>query len=646
MSHSPLQASPSRDYEQAWNAINELIRSDGSWSGHERNIFYANKRDGTFSDVSGAVGLDFPEDGRAFALTDLDHDGRLEVLLKNRNGPQLRILHNEMRDLGDSIAFRLRGLKSNRDAIGAAITLETERGRQVKFLQAGSGFLSQHTKEIFFGLGKIQGPVRATIQWPSRLIQHFENLPPGHRVEIEEGADQFRAEPFLSVAALSERRASPPAQNPAPLPASSETWLIDSLAAPDFALPDLAGRVHTLASFRGRPLLLNFWATWCPPCQKELQVLERFQSHWAALELQLVTVNVNEPTQGGQVRAFAVDKRLSLLILLASEDMAGIYNVLYRYLFDRRRDLGLPISFLIDAKGSIAKVYQGPLNSEHLRKDLARIPQSAEERANRALPFPGTFYGPGFHRNHFTYGVAFFQKGYLDQALTSFQLVVREYPDYADAHYNLGTLYLKKKMAAQAREHLRRAIQLQPDYPNALNNLGLIAVEEGRRDEAISYFREAIRRNPNYSIALGNLGNVYREQRRLADAQETLERALQIDPEDPELNYNLGMVFAKKNDTGRAREYLQKALKLRPDYPEALNNLGVLHLLAGKLGEATVAFHDCIRVAPTFDQPYLNLAKVYVTLGEGQKAREVLQQLLERYPQHSLARKALEELTQ
>ena len=55
----PDEAKPSHDYEQGWSAINELIRADGTWSGYERNIFYANNGDGTFSDISGVVGLDF-----------------------------------------------------------------------------------------------------------------------------------------------------------------------------------------------------------------------------------------------------------------------------------------------------------------------------------------------------------------------------------------------------------------------------------------------------------------------------------------------------------------------------------------------------------------------------------------------------------
>src|SRR5260370_41832308 len=125
VANSPEEARPSHDYEQGWSAINELIRADGMWSGYERNIFYANNGDGTFSDISGVIGLDFLEDGRAFALADFDHDGRQEVFLKNRNGPQLRLLKNVMENLPLSIAFRLRGTKSNRDAIGAVVTLET-----------------------------------------------------------------------------------------------------------------------------------------------------------------------------------------------------------------------------------------------------------------------------------------------------------------------------------------------------------------------------------------------------------------------------------------------------------------------------------------------------------------------------------------
>src|SRR6202140_3945808 len=183
----PDEARASHEYEQGWNAINELIRSDGTWSGYERNVFYLNNRDGTFSDVSGIVGLDCMEDSRTFVLADFDHDGRQEMVLKNRNSPQLRFVKNVIPDLSPAISFRLTGKKSNRDAIGACVTVETESGRQSRWLQAGSGFLAQHSKELFFGVGKANKAVRATIRWPSGLQQNLVDLPLNHRVWVEEG---------------------------------------------------------------------------------------------------------------------------------------------------------------------------------------------------------------------------------------------------------------------------------------------------------------------------------------------------------------------------------------------------------------------------------------------------------------------------
>ncbi|MGH9704625.1 MAG: CRTAC1 family protein, partial [Candidatus Acidiferrales bacterium] len=196
VANSPENSKPNDRYEQGWNAINELIRSDATWSGFERNVFYLNHRDGTFSDVSGILGLDFIEDSRSFALADFDHDGRVEVLLKNRNGPQLRYLKNGMAELNPAIAFRLSGTKSNRDAIGATVTLQSESGRQTRILQAGSGFLSQHSKDLFFGLGPARTNVNATIRWPSGFVQDLRGLPLNHRIWVEEGSSPSRIDPF------------------------------------------------------------------------------------------------------------------------------------------------------------------------------------------------------------------------------------------------------------------------------------------------------------------------------------------------------------------------------------------------------------------------------------------------------------------
>src|SRR5438067_817761 len=107
-----------------------------------------------------------------------------------------RILRNAMKGIGQSMVLRRREQKSNRDAIGVAVGVEAQAHRQTKYLQAGSGFLSQHSKELFFGLANVQGTVRASIRWPSGVTRVFEHLPVNHRIEIQEGSDKFVAKAF------------------------------------------------------------------------------------------------------------------------------------------------------------------------------------------------------------------------------------------------------------------------------------------------------------------------------------------------------------------------------------------------------------------------------------------------------------------
>jgi tetratricopeptide (TPR) repeat protein len=654
VARSPDDARASKDYEQGWNAINELIRSDGTWSGRERNIFYANNRDGTFSDVSGAIGLDFPEDGRAFSLADLDHDGRLELFLKNRNAPQLRIEKNVIQDLPPSISFRLQGTKSNRDAIGAAVTIKTEIRSQTRTLQAGSGFLSQHSKDLFFGLGEMKGLIRATIRWPSGLVQELHNLPANHRISVQEGLESFRAEPFFSVEAPSTARESTSRAECEASPESVETWLLAPISAPEFSLIDMSAKTYTLSAFRGKPVLMNLSTIQADSSRKDLQALQKIHERWKAQGVQLLALNIdaagpqNDRAQVGAVRAFVREHQVSFPTLLASEDVIAIYNLLYRQIFDRHRDLILPTSFLIDSEGKVVKVYQGPIDTQRVEQDFQRIPTSDAERLARALPFPSTKFTLEFARNYLSMGALFFQRGYLDQAEVAFQQASRDDPSSAEALYGVGSVYLNQNKNAAARETFEDVVKLTANYPDTLadawNNLGVIATREGRVADSVACFQQALQLNPHHLLSLDNLGNAYRLRKQWDDARGVLERALEVAPQDPEANYSLAMVFAQIDETDKAYQYLQRALQARPGYPEALNNLGVLYLRTDRRDQAVANFEECIRVAPTFDQAYLNLARVYAVEGSPDKAREVLAELLKQYPDHSQAKQMLEQL--
>ncbi len=640
---SPEDATPSLAYEHGWNALNELIRSDTSWSGSERNVFLANNRDGTFSEVSGALGLDFLEDGRSFALADLDGDGRLEVVLKNRNGPQLRILHNGMAELGDSISFRLRGTRSNRDAIGTALTLTAGPLQQTLSLGAGSGFLSQHSKQLFFGVGTGSAPVNATVRWPSGLTEHIRDLPRNHVISLEEGTPTFSARPFASQSPWHTPAASGPALPQVPL-STTETWLLDPLPAPAFTLPDLAGTPHTLHALLGHTTLLHLWSTEAPVCRDQLHLLGQHRAALSAAGLALIAINIDSPATQPQARALPEAQHLGCPTLFATEEIAGVYNLILRYLFDRRRNLALPTSFLLDGDGRIVRVYQGPVSIDSLQADAHSIPVTSADRLRRALPFAGTLHNGSFQRNDFTYGVAMYQHGYLTQAAESFQQVIAAHPDDAEGFYNLGTLNLRSNNFAEARRYLEQTLKLKPNYPEAWNNLGMMAAQQGHAEEAIANFQQSLQLRPGYATALLNLGNVFRRQHNFPAAESALTRALALEPDDPEANYSLGLLFAQGNQLGPAEQYLQKAITLRPDYPEARNNLGVLYVREGNTAAAEQQFQTCIRLVPAYEESYLNLARLLLQQGDRAGARQTIADLLGQKPASAAGQKALQAL--
>src|SRR3989454_12793771 len=150
---------------------------------------------------------------------------------------------------------------------------------------------------------------------------------------------------------------------------------------------------------------------------------------------------------------------------------------------DWSSDVALPTSFLIDEKGDIVKVYQGPINSEHVEQDFRHIPQTTAEQLAKALPFPSDTDALDFPRNYLSYGSVFFQRGYYDQAGAAFEHALHDNPESAEALYGLGSVYLNQQKTAEARESFERATKLRASYPDTLanswNNLGLLSARDG-----------------------------------------------------------------------------------------------------------------------------------------------------------------------
>ncbi len=137
--------------------------------------------------------------------------------------------------------------------------------------------------------------------------------------------------------------------------------------APDFSLADPKGNRYSLAALRGRPVLINMWATWCPPCRAEMPAIEQYYRQYQQQGLIVLAVDATNQDYPLDIVPFAQDYGLTFPVLLDETGDVG-----------RKYQLrSLPSSFFINRDGSVAEVViGGPMSGALLRTYIEEILQS------------------------------------------------------------------------------------------------------------------------------------------------------------------------------------------------------------------------------------------------------------------------------
>lgn len=130
--------------------------------------------------------------------------------------------------------------------------------------------------------------------------------------------------------------------------------------APGFTLPDARGGQLSLADLRGKVVLLNFWATWCPPCRREIPDFISLQDKYGAQGLQIVGIGTDEPEK---VREYAEENGMNYPVLFGTDDVALKYGGID----------AIPTTFLIDRQGKIVTKYVGLRSRGEFEQAIQRL---------------------------------------------------------------------------------------------------------------------------------------------------------------------------------------------------------------------------------------------------------------------------------
>ena len=146
-------------------------------------------------------------------------------------------------------------------------------------------------------------------------------------------------------------------------PLSAQRALELGQAAPQFRLKLLSGGEASLSQFKGHPVVVNFWATWCKPCRQEMpEIIAAYQAH-RAQHLEILAVNLSDQDKMKDVRKFVAEMALPFPVLL---DQKGKTREQYRL-------ITVPTSIFIDTEGMVRKINAGPISARVLHEDIAEI---------------------------------------------------------------------------------------------------------------------------------------------------------------------------------------------------------------------------------------------------------------------------------
>jgi thiol-disulfide isomerase/thioredoxin len=343
-------------------------------------------------------------------------------------------------------------------------------------------------------------------------------------------------------------------------------------AAPDFRLKKLGGGEIALSEFKGKVVLLDFWATWCAPCRAEMPEFEKLHKELAAKDVAILAVDADEAEE--TVADFIKHEKYTMPVLLTEgTDTIRRYGI-----------TAYPTTMAVDKEGRVAEVVIG--NSSDAGRRLRAAIDKARAGAPAAAPgvvLGGLFGGipapaptapppppPAVTAPAAITAEDFYRDGYRLRAARDFQGAIAAYDralalhrDWLPAIVDRANCFYQLKRYDQAIAGMTDAIRLDSKRAASYHERGLAYSGAGRYSDAIADYSRALELAPsgdNYS----HRGYAQMELGKLEEALADLNKALELSPSnDPALNTR-SRVFLAQKQYARVVEDCEASLRMNP----------------------------------------------------------------------------------
>jgi thiol-disulfide isomerase/thioredoxin len=369
--------------------------------------------------------------------------------------------------------------------------------------------------------------------------------------------------------------------------------------APPFSARTLAGRSVSPAAFSGKVLVLNFWATWCPPCRAETPNLVTAYKRLRAPNVAFLGIDTTETAP--VVKTFLSSKSVPYETALAGPEAYNRYGVSF-----------IPTTVVVDARGVVRARWIGGVTPEQLAQYVADARQGknaefrtpAQKRIDAQLdPAQFTFSG---------------DRSAVFAAANAAQKRIAEVDAYtSNLPTGKGTQYDDERTTAEEGALLAAA--------------GEAALRSATTDD------EKLKANTL-------LAKAYADLNRFADAAQAYRHALALKPGDPALTYALSRSYYRLHDYEAMGATARDYIRLKPNDPDGYDELGLAYQRSRKFPEAVAPYRKCVAlmVAQAKAQPstkrgdayaliadeMLDLGNVYVSLGDRAGARQTFDEAM------------------